>query len=125
MDSKVSEAAASATSAAQSAVAASNSAQAAADSATLAQNAVSSVTNTYFYAGSITASQLPTSNQKVGQTYNLTDTSAYGPAGTNVAWNGTAWDALAGIVDLTPYLQISSIVDYTASEVDALWNSVS
>ena len=51
----------------------------------------------YKYKGSITSASLPTANQIVGDTYNLTDASAYGPAGTNVAWTGEAWDALGGL----------------------------
>lgn len=51
----------------------------------------------YKYKGSITSASLPTTNQIVGDTYNLTDASAYGPAGTNVAWTGEAWDALGGL----------------------------
>ena len=51
----------------------------------------------YKYKGSITSASLPTANQVVGDTYNLTDASAYGPAGTNVAWTGEAWDALGGL----------------------------
>ena len=51
----------------------------------------------YKYKGSITSASLPTANQIVGDTYNLTDASVYGPAGTNVAWTGEAWDALGGL----------------------------
>lgn len=51
----------------------------------------------YKYKGSITSASLPTADQIVGDTYNLTDASAYGPAGTNVAWTGEAWDALGGL----------------------------
>lgn len=51
----------------------------------------------YKYKGSITSASLPTANQIVGDTYNLTDASAYGPAGTNVAWTGEDWDALGGL----------------------------
>ena len=51
----------------------------------------------YKYKGSITSASLPTTKQIVGDTYNLTDASAYGPAGTNVAWTGEAWDALGGL----------------------------
>ena len=51
----------------------------------------------YKYKGSITSASLPTANQIVGDTYNITDASAYGPAGTNVAWTGEDWDALGGL----------------------------
>ena len=51
----------------------------------------------YKYKGSIKSASLPTTNQIVGDTYNLTDASIYGPAGTNVAWTGEDWDALGGL----------------------------
>ena len=31
-----------------------------------------------------------------GDVYDIQAVSSYGPAGTNVAWNGTGWDALGG-----------------------------
>lgn len=55
------------------------------------------LTGLYKYKGSITSASLPTVNQIVGDTYNLTDASEYGQAGTNVAWTGEAWDALGGL----------------------------
>lgn len=55
------------------------------------------LTGLYKYKGSIASSSLPTTGQVVGDTYNLTDASAYGPAGTNVAWTGEDWDALGGL----------------------------
>lgn len=57
-----------------------------------------------------TEAELPSSKAK-GDMYNITAKSSYGPAGTNVAWNGTAWDAMAGIF---------SIDAMTAEEVIAI-----
>lgn len=55
------------------------------------------LTGLYKYKGSIASSSLPKTGQVVGDTYNLTDASKYGPAGTNVAWTGEDWDALGGL----------------------------
>lgn len=55
------------------------------------------LTGLYKYKGSIASSSLPITGQVVGDTYNLTDASEYGPVGTNVAWTGEAWDALGGL----------------------------
>ena len=56
----------------------------------------SDITQMYRYKGSVAdASKLPASGQVAGDVYDIQAASSYGPAGTNVAWNGTAWDALA------------------------------
>lgn len=55
------------------------------------------------YKGSCTYAELPKSPAQ-GDVYNVTDKHDNIPAGTNYAWNGEAWDALAGAVDLSPYL---------------------
>lgn len=46
-----------------------------------------------------TEANLPSSKDK-GDMYNITAASSYGPAGTNVVWNGTAWDPMAGIFSI-------------------------
>ena len=55
------------------------------------------------YKGSCTYAELPKSPAQ-GDVYNVTDKHDNIPAGTNYAWNGEAWDPLAGAVDLSPYL---------------------
>ena len=61
----------------------------------------SDITNMYKYKGSVTnASSLPTSGQNVGDTYNIVNASTYGPAGTNVTWDGYKWDALGGLFEI-------------------------
>ena len=71
------------------------------------KNSLSSV---YNYKGSKDSySELPT-DAKEGDVWNIVEANGNIPAGTNYAWNGTAWDALGGAVDLTGY--------YTKSEVD-------
>ena len=64
------------------------------------QDVLAQVASVYHYKGSCLAAALPVTNNKVGDTWNLEDASSYGPQGTNVAWDGTKWDALGG--DLTP-----------------------
>lgn len=58
------------------------------------------IASVYKAKGSIASANLP-SSPSVGDVYDLTDASSYGPVGTNVVWNGTKWDALAGITDLS------------------------
>lgn len=64
-----------------------------------------------------TTAALPTSNNAIGDVYNITNACAASEtlpkvnAGDNVAWNGTSWDVLAGTVDLSSY--------YNKSEVNA------
>lgn len=66
------------------------------------------VASTFRYMGSCTYAELPEDAVK-GDVWNVTD--AYGnvPAGTNYAYDGEAWDALAGVVDLSPYAKSSDI----------------
>lgn len=61
----------------------------------------SDISNVYKYKGSVAnAAALPASGQAVGDTYDIKAASSYGPAGTNVAWNGSAWDALGGALNI-------------------------
>ena len=64
------------------------------------QDVLAQVSSVYHYKGSCLAADLPKTDNKVGDTWNLEDASSYGPQGTNVAWDGTKWDALGG--DITP-----------------------
>lgn len=61
------------------------------------------------YKGSVaTFAALPTTGQAVGDTYNVVAAFSLSgedyPAGTNVAWNGTGWDPLAGFLDTSGFL---------------------
>ena len=61
------------------------------------------ITNLYTYKGSkATFAELPVVNE-VGDTWNVEEAYNNHPAGTNWAWNGTEWDALAGSIDLSGY----------------------
>ena len=74
------------------------------DNATLASTYAlkSEISGAYIYKGSVaTSADLPSSGQTAGDVYNIEAESAYGPAGTNVAWTGTAWDALGGSFSIT------------------------
>lgn len=68
------------------------------------QDVLAQVASIYHYKGSCLAADLPISDNKVGDTWNLEDASSYGPSGTNVAWDGAEWDALGGnnIPDAVP-----------------------
>lgn len=62
----------------------------------------------FVWKGSVAFASLPTTGQKVGDAYNITNAFVLGgqsyPAGTNVAWNGTDWDPLAGFIDTSIFL---------------------
>ena len=63
----------------------------------------SAVASVYKYKGSVASqSALPSSNQVVGDVYNVEDT------GDNYAWDGSKWDKLAGTVNLSGYLTIAN-----------------
>lgn len=64
------------------------------------------ISSIYRYKGTVeNYAALPSSDQQVGDAYNITaEDEAHGiKAGDNVVWNGTAWDNLSGITDLTDY----------------------
>lgn len=72
----------------------------------------------YKYNGSVeTYADLPTSGQQVGDVYNVkqADPDHNIKAGDNVAWDGTAWDILAGDTDLSGYAQLNSANTFTAA----------
>ena len=65
------------------------------------------ISTVYKYKGTVaTYSALPTADQVVGDVYNVEAADATNGinAGDNVAWNGTAWDNLSRIVDLSGYV---------------------
>lgn len=66
----------------------------------------SKVASVYRYKGTVqTYADLPATGQEVGDVWNVVtaDTTHGIKAGDNVAWNGTAWDVLAGEIDLSVY----------------------
>lgn len=60
---------------------------------------------------------------QVGDVYNITTSAKYGN-GANVAWDGTAWDALGGIADLTAYAKTADFAEMSNEAVDSVWQSV-
>ena len=67
------------------------------------KNAVdTAVSGLYKYKGSVaTAGDLPTTGNVTGDVWDIQQTSTYGAPGTNVVWNGTVWDALGGLFEIT------------------------
>lgn len=71
----------------------------------------------YKYKGSVeTYADLPTSDQQVGDVYNVkqADPDHNIEAGDNVAWDGEKWDILAGDTDLSGYAQLNSANTFKA-----------
>lgn len=56
------------------------------------------LTSSLYYKGNKTSfSQLPSTGNKIGDVWNVTDT------GFNYIWNGTDWDQVSGLTDLSNY----------------------
>lgn len=69
------------------------------------------------YKGSCTYAELPEEPAE-GDVWNVTDAHDNVPAGTNYAWNGESWDALAGSVDLSPYLTSATAASTYATKTE-------
>lgn len=70
------------------------------------------LTSAMHYKGTVdTVDDLPTSAE-TGDVYNITDT------GDNYAWDGTAWDKLSGVVDLSSYLTIETAADTYSTKTE-------
>lgn len=69
------------------------------------------ISGIYKYKGSVATASLLPASPSTGDVYNIEAESTYGPAGTNVAWDGTAWDSLGGLF---------SITSITNAEIDAI-----
>ena len=68
----------------------------------------------FHYSGSVNSyDDLPEEGMKIGDTYNIITANPEQniAAGDNLAWNGTSWDNLRGINDLSAY--------YTAAQCDS------
>ena len=59
------------------------------------------VSGIYKYKGSVAAAANLPASPATGDVYNIEAESTYGPAGTNVAWTGSAWDSLGGIFSIS------------------------
>lgn len=84
----------------------------------------------YTYKGSVAKYEnLPTEGLTAGDVYNVEEAHEGNAAGTNYAWTGSAWDALAGIVDLSNYYnkeevdyQIGNALERFEETLNETWN---
>lgn len=83
------------------------------------QDVLAQVVNVYHFKGSCKAAALPSEGNVVGDTWNLEDASSYGPAGVNVAWTGTEWDALSGDMN---YMRGLHDLDWSKATISAKIN---
>lgn len=91
------------------------------------------ITDVYKYKGTkANYSELPTTDNVVGDVWNVTNAYNDYPEGTNFAWDGSGWDALGGSVDLSGYVPTSTTINgqaltsnivLTANDVNALPSS--
>ncbi len=82
------------------------------------ETAITKLTTVYNYKGSkATYSALPASDNVIGDVWNVEATYNDYPAGTNFAWNGSAWDALGGSVDLSGYISESKVSNASSGDV--------
>lgn len=80
--------------------------------ATAISNALTTVMN---YKGTVaTVAALPSSNNVVGDVYHVTAT------GGEYAWDGTEWQELGSVVDLSGYVQSSEVVAITSTEINTI-----
>nr|DAV02131.1 MAG TPA: hypothetical protein [Crassvirales sp.] len=82
----------------------------------------SDISNVYKFKGTKTNyADLPTTGVVTGDVWNITNADAeHGiKAGDNVAWNGTAWDNLSGVTDLSAYATTST-TDAISADVKKL-----
>ena len=75
----------------------------------------SKLSSVYVYKGSCTYAELPATGNVTGDVWNVTDAHDNVPAGTNWAWNGTAWDPLAGSIDTSVFMQTSAFTAWTGT----------
>lgn len=83
----------------------------------------SMVSSVLHYKGTKTNyADLPKTGNVVGDVWNIEKSApGYGvTAGDNVAWNGTTWDVLAGMVDLSAYVQTSELREITEGEIKSI-----
>lgn len=75
------------------------------------------ISNVYKYIGSVeNYSSLPSNNVNIGDVYNVEEN------GQNYAWNGTEWDSLGSIVDLSNYCKKEDV--YSKDELDEKLDNV-
>lgn len=79
-----------------------------------------SIVSAYVFKGSVaTFEELPNEGLSAGDVYNVEAANGNVPAGTNYAWTGTTWDALAGSVDLSVYSTTTQVEEKITEAVNA------
>lgn len=87
----------------------------------LINNKVSSVMK---YKGSVSSMNDLPSNATIGDVYNIETEGTNNSAGDNAVWNGTGWDVLAGMVDLSDYYMKSELTPMTNDEIAAIFGGL-
>lgn len=76
------------------------------------------LTSALVYKGvKATVAELPASGNRVGDMWHVTET------GGEYAWDGSAWEEMGGIVDLSAYVRFSDITIVSESAIDAMFAS--
>ena len=77
------------------------------------------IDNIFTYKGSVASFENLPQVKEVGDVYNVEAVFTIGdkeyPAGTNVAWNGSDWDPLAGSIDLSTYASKEEVAGVRAT----------
>lgn len=77
------------------------------------------LTGVYTYKGSKDKfAELPSEGNASGDVWNVNEAHEGHPAGTNWAWNGSEWDALAGSIDLSNYFNKEEVAAAIKLEED-------
>ena len=80
----------------------------------------SALTSALIYKGvKATVAELPSSGQKVGDMWHVTEN------GGEYAWDGSAWQEMGSVLDLSGYVQFSDITLADNSDIDALFSAAS
>lgn len=86
--------------------------QTASDVSSAISSAISTVMD---YKGTkATVAQLPTTGNKNGDVWHVTETDG------EYAWNGTEWEELGSVIDLSGYVKTSDMVAITSSEINTI-----
>lgn len=79
------------------------------------------ISSTFHYKGTkATYTELPAEGNQIGDVWNVeqADVEHGVKAGDNVCWNGTGWDVLAGVTDLSAYSTTAQIAETYMNKTD-------
>lgn len=80
------------------------------------KNYIDTKTSSVFvYKGTCTYEQLPASGNVKGDVWNVSNAHGAVPAGTNYAWDGAAWDPLAGTIDTSVFMTNDAFTTWTST----------